>query len=448
MQKGDAMNRRLFAGAGFLLCLGLALAVTAGAAVLKNNKTGEIITGTLTPQRINGMNVFKMQDGSTKFITPSEWTVMEADVGPAKDLPSVARTTCAYVIPISGPIESVALLEALDKALAEAKSRNAAVVIFRMNTPGGRIGTAEKIIQAIEQIDWATPVAFVSGPDKKSLSAGAYICFACAKIFMAPGTTMGAATPYSRESSGAAEVDEKMQSAFRARFRSLAQIRGHPGVVADAMVDSNSGGIVEVFIDNERRLVTEKEAERLANEHKDDGKFRQGKTVNPNGKILTLTSSEAAAFAIIEGIVPDEKGLLAEMGRPELAVQEASWLPGWVAKTTSHREKVVQDALDAFRVNIKQVMAYAEASDATSYLLPAMRYNKLAIGQLKKCAKCVTDLERMAKDERYELWIRSQSLSTLKAEMEALYTRLQSRKAELDTEYAEYLYRLRRMRGY
>ena len=441
MRKGDGMNRRLPVAAAVLLCAGLLAAVTATAAVLKNNATGETIKGTLTPQKINGMSVFKAEDGSTKYINLSEWTVVEADAAPPDESSSVSRTKCAYVIPITGPIESIALIEALDKALAEAMSWNATVLIFRMNTPGGRIDLAEKIIKAIEKIDWATPVAFVSGPDKQSLSAGAYICLACTKIYMAPGTTMGAATPYSSNSSGAAEVDEKFQSAFRARFRALAQTRGHSTVVADAMVDSNNGGIVEVFIGNQRQLVTEAEADRLGKEHKEDGKFRRGKTVNPNGKILTLTSNEAADFEIIAGIVPDEKVLLEKMGQPDLILKEASWLPDWVTKTMRVREKAVQDARNEYRVHIKQVAAYVDASASTTYLLQCMRYNQLAIDELKKCAKCVIDLERMAKDDRYEIWINEESYSKIKAEMQALYTLLGAEKAEHD-------YRLRRMRGY
>jgi membrane-bound ClpP family serine protease len=128
-----------------------------------------------------------------------------------------------YLIPIYGPIEDYCIVEALEKALSEAKLKKPDVIVFHMNTPGGRVDLTDKMIKLIDSVDWATTAVWVDGPDKKALSAGAYLCLATSKIYMAPGTTIGAATPYSIGFFGAPEVNEKMVSAFRAKFRSLAQ---------------------------------------------------------------------------------------------------------------------------------------------------------------------------------------------------------------------------------
>jgi hypothetical protein len=44
---------------------------------------------------------------------------------------------------------------------------------------------------------------------------------------------------------------------------------------------------------------------------------------------------------------------------------------------------------------------------------------------LKECAKALTELEKLAKDERYDLVVHQDSISRMKAEMEAMYSRLQ-----------------------
>ena len=291
----------------FLLCT-----ADASAARLKHKETGEIITGTVTKQKINKMTVFKLEDGGTKFITFDEWEVLEADPEPAEAEPPAALpaegasaptaavptvapkpektpVTKVYILPVSGAIEHYAMVEALQKGAADAKKRGASVVIFRLNTPGGRIDLGEKIVDLVQQVDdWATTVAWVKGDENRALSCGAFIALATQKIFMAPGTTLGAATPF-RTGLWGAEIDEKLTSAFRARFRSLAQQRGHPVAIADAMVD-NSVSVVQVFLDGKQVLVTSEEAAQMAKEYKDGDRFKRGKTVSERGKLITFTA--------------------------------------------------------------------------------------------------------------------------------------------------------------
>ena len=218
-----------------------------------------------------------------------------------------------FLIPISGPIEDHALLEAFDKAVGEAKKAKATTVVLHMNTPGGRIDVTDKLIKAIERVDGMNVVAWIQGEDKEALSAGAYICLATQKIFMAPGSTIGAATPYRSTFFGPSSVQEKFMSAFRAKFRSLAQTRGYPAAIADAMVDARTS-VVQVFVDGESQLVTADEAARLQEEHKNDKKFKRGKTVNLPGKLITLTTDEAVEFKICSAVVPTEADLAKALG--------------------------------------------------------------------------------------------------------------------------------------
>jgi membrane-bound ClpP family serine protease len=152
--------------AALAFAAGALVATEAGAAVLKHKQTGETITGTLTNQKINNLTVFRLEDGATKFINPGEWEVVKADeaasapespaasespavLAPVAPAPAASPAPAArtdkpalvrgYILPISGPIEHYALVEALQKGATEAKKKSAAVVILRMNTPGGRL---------------------------------------------------------------------------------------------------------------------------------------------------------------------------------------------------------------------------------------------------------------------------------------------------------------------
>jgi len=437
--------RRSLLPAAVLLATAL-MALTADAAVYKNKVTGETLRGTLTTQRVNGMNLFKMDDGRTKFVNPDDLELIEADkpaAAPpaAAPAPSAAPASpgakagaaakpaaeaVAYVFPINGPIDSRALAEALDMALAEAKKQKASVIILRMNTPGGQVAVAEQIIKAIEKVEGATIVSFISGEDRRALSAGAYICMATEKIFMAPGCTIGAATPYTRSTlTGSADVDEKMISAFRARFRSLAQMRGYPAALADAMVD-RSGSVVQVFVDNKMSLVTEEDAKSLETEHRSDGKFRRGKTISRPGKLITLTTDEALELKVCTAVVANEKDLLAHLGKGDYTIAEAKWVPFWVEKTAKERKKKCDDCSAAFRLHIEQAMAFDPQNNFS--MTPGTSQWKVATDKamihLKDCAKALAELEKMAKDERYDLNYSEDHITRMKAELNAMYQRL------------------------
>jgi membrane-bound serine protease (ClpP class) len=112
---------------------------------------------------------------------------------------------------------------------------DAAALILKINTPGGRIDAATKIRDAImEAPKTMRTVAFIS---PRAISAGAFISLACDLIFIADGGSIGAATPISISGGEAAPVDEKMVSYFRTEMATTARAKGRRGDIAEAMVD-------------------------------------------------------------------------------------------------------------------------------------------------------------------------------------------------------------------
>lgn len=110
-------------------------------------------------------------------------------------LPENSADRVALVLDVQGPIGPSTrdfLLRSLDSAEAE----NAALVIIRLDTPGGLDASTRDIIKAI--LNSNVPVAtFVAPEGARAASAGAYILLASHIAAMSPATNVGAATPVS-----------------------------------------------------------------------------------------------------------------------------------------------------------------------------------------------------------------------------------------------------------
>ena len=151
----------------------------------------------------------------------------------AQDAPVVFR------VPVTGVVE-MGLAPFIERALREAENAGASVVVLDIDTPGGRVDSAERIADAIS--DSGVPVyAFVN---RRAYSAGALIALATRGIYMRPGSVLGAVTPV--DGSGV-KASEKIVSAMRSEMRALAEAQGLDPAVAEAMVDESLAvpGVVE-----------------------------------------------------------------------------------------------------------------------------------------------------------------------------------------------------------
>jgi membrane-bound serine protease (ClpP class) len=204
------------------------------------------------------------------------------------DLPF--RRGPVFIIPISGTID-MGLAPFVQRVLQQAERERAAAVVLDINTFGGRVDAAVLIRDAL----LASPVHTVAFVNRRAISAGALISLAATRIVMTPGGTIGAATPVqmSGPGGGATAVDEKTVSYVRKEFRSTADSRGRPPLVAEAMVDADIviAGVVE------------------------------------KGKLLTLTTSEA----LTQGVADREARTLDELltaeglSSPDLRREQPNW---------------------------------------------------------------------------------------------------------------------------
>jgi len=129
----------------------------------------------------------------------------------------------------------------IERAIAEAESRQAALVIMELDTPGGLLDSTREITTAITGSE--IPVAvFVTPGGAQATSAGFFILLSADVAAMSPGTNTGAASPVQGQGE---DIDETMKakvfSDASAMVRSLAEARGrNVDLAVEAVVDARS----------------------------------------------------------------------------------------------------------------------------------------------------------------------------------------------------------------
>lgn len=174
-----------------------------------------------------------------------------------------------FVVAIDGVID-LGLAPYLDRTIREAQEAGAAAVVLDINTFGGRVDAAV----AMRDTLLTSPVRTIAFINQRAISAGALIALACNTIVMTPGGTIGAAAPVTGDSQPAGE---KTTSYVRKEFRATAETRNRPPEFAEAMVDDS------VVIDG----------------------------VVAEGKLLTLTTTEALEYKVADFKAPDLAAALA-----------------------------------------------------------------------------------------------------------------------------------------
>jgi len=138
-----------------------------------------------------------------------------------------------YIIPIEGEIDGP-LAVFVDQSLSRAEREGASGVVFQIDTPGGRVDAAMKISDRI----LASPLPTLAVV-QNAFSAGALITLSAQQVMMLPGSEIGAALPVTITpvTNTMTAADRKIISALRGKFRSVAEARGRPSNIVEAMVD-------------------------------------------------------------------------------------------------------------------------------------------------------------------------------------------------------------------
>ena len=181
------------------------------------------------------------------------------------------------VIHIDGTINA-GMAHRVQRAVDEAKAGGASAILVVLKTNGGVVDDANDIRDALGQSGIPT-IAYVA---ERAWSAGALISLACDKIYMAQGSSIGAAEPI--------PTTAKTISAIRAEFESLAEQHHRNPKIAAAMVDPSVviGGL------------------------------------KAKGEILSLSPREGLKYHFVDGIAANDEAALAAAGftHPRIVVSE------------------------------------------------------------------------------------------------------------------------------
>jgi len=178
-----------------------------------------------------------------------------------------------YVIPIQDVID-LGIPGLVTRAINLAETDNASLIIFDIDTFGGRVDAATQIKDAISSTEIET-IAFIN---PRAISAGSLISLSCDQIYMTDGATIGATSVV--DTSGSKQ-SEKSQSYMREEMAATAEKSGKNPDIARGMVDE------ELSFEY---LVIEGDSLKV-----DDIEGRK------EGKLITLTTELALKYGIADG---------------------------------------------------------------------------------------------------------------------------------------------------
>src|SRR5574344_1243844 len=140
-----------------------------------------------------------------------------------------AQSSKIYVFEIDEEIAKPALRKT-QKAIREAEKQKADFIVLHLNTFGGELSAADEIRTLLLN----TPITTVAYINLNAASAGALISIACDSIFMAEGSSIGAASVVNQTGE---VMPDKYQSYMRSLMRSTAEKQNRNPSIAEAMVD-------------------------------------------------------------------------------------------------------------------------------------------------------------------------------------------------------------------
>lgn len=192
------------------------------------------------------------------------------------------------LIQINGSINP-AVASFIEDALADAVDRGARALVIELDTPGGLLSSAQRIVKDL--LGAQVPViVYVAPSGASAASAGMFVTMAAHVAAMAPGTTIGAAHPVELGGGGlTGAVGQKIEN-FTASFaQSIARARGrNQKWVEDAVRQSAAIG--------ERQALEQHVVDIVARDLNDLLTQASGREVKVNGKPRVLELAGAMVY--------------------------------------------------------------------------------------------------------------------------------------------------------
>ncbi|MEM8727404.1 MAG: NfeD family protein [Chlamydiota bacterium] len=181
-------------------------------------------------------------------------------------------------------------------ALKDFVKKGVRFVVLNLDTPGGEVLAALKIVDLLQKTDARYRIPVVAFVNHWAVSAGAMLAYGCRFIGSNPHSLMGAAEPVILGRQGElVTASEKVNSALRAEFANTASFYGRNPLIAEAMVDKDL-----ILVLRSHKIV------RLGHETDlIDAGSSPDVIISERGKLLTLNAKEIVDLGVADFEVPD-----------------------------------------------------------------------------------------------------------------------------------------------
>jgi membrane-bound serine protease (ClpP class) len=164
----------------------------------------------------------------------------------AASLPAAAPRV--LVVDVDGMVHPVTV-EILSRAIQQAKQENAALVLVRLNTPGGLMDAMRESIEKIVGAPMPV-VTFVTPSGARAASAGFFMLEAGDVAAMAPGTNTGAAHPVLISGQMDPIMKQKVENDAAAELRSITAKRARNSALAEKAIRESQSFTDKEALDN------------------------------------------------------------------------------------------------------------------------------------------------------------------------------------------------------
>ena len=229
----------------------------------------------------------------------------------------------AYLVKFSGEINPVSEYY-LYRKLDVAERAGADLLVIEIDSPGGWAETSVDIAQRLGNIQWARTVAYVP---RQALSGASIMSLGCDDIIIAPGATYGVAGMIFQDEQGMFHyAPEKFQSTMVNEVRTLAELKGRPTALAEALVNKDT------VVYRVRNRDTGKETYLSRDEIRTSEKPDQWEELNEiyetrEGFFLGLSGTRAVELGMAQGTAENVQDLKERYGVVgDVTVLEPTWV--------------------------------------------------------------------------------------------------------------------------
>lgn len=221
--------------------------------------------------------------------------------------PTLGQEPNAVVIKVEGVINPI-LSGVVSRGIDRARSQGKNLIIFAIDSPGGLLYSSDEMAKKVLS---ATDVRTVAYIQNQALSGASFLALACDEIYMAPNAMLGDAGPIEFRDAKFEHVPEKEVSFVAKRLGDIAESKGRPRALAEAMVDRN---LVVFEVRNtqtaEIRYLTDREIQN--SEHPEHWEKRR--TITEEDRFLTVNGEEAKEYGLADETLESEEALWRHLG--------------------------------------------------------------------------------------------------------------------------------------